>query len=371
MRIPYQENNFSQTNPGFLKQKPKKFVRVVAYFLAALMVFAIFLHVSRFNGYRRVYFSDMIYGRAWRPFVYRVLLPQTAHLITAPIPVTARNAINENLDSSPFLHNIFRVIGWEKEYLSEYVIAAGLMFLCLLGFGWALGYLYSGIVKSSHRVGKYLPFLGVLALPPLFSYTYIYDFSTLFLFTLGLAFLVRKKWIWYFFIYLAGCLNKETTVLLTVIFLFYYWKDMSLGRNRFIRLLLGQFAIFIIIRLLLQWIFRNNQGTSFEFHLTDHNLPLLYQLIKPYTFLTLITILFFGYIFIYKWSMQPRFLKLGFYSVVPVLFLLTLLFGFLEEWRDYYEAYPIIILIFTFSIRQIIRGNRVENPAEILFTEQE
>ena len=336
------------------------------FLLAAFFIFAIFLHVSRFNGYRRVYFADMIYGRAWRPFVYRMLLPQTARLIVAPIPISTRALIDTHLYSIPSFHHIFDTIGWEEQYLVEYMTAAGLMFLSLVGFGWALLYLFTGIYKAPPWLTSFIPFLGILALPPLFSYTYIYDFPTLFFFTLGLAYLIRRKWNLYLFIFTAGCLNKETIILLLIIFFFYYLKDQFLSRRKFIQLILAQLMIFTVIRLLLLWIFRNNPGTFLEFHLVDHNLPLLIQLIKPYSFLVLIFILIFGYIFVYYWSAQPRILKISFYCVIPTLLILTLLFGFLEEWRDYYEAYPIIIIILTFSICQLIGVNIKVKPLGLL-----
>lgn len=366
MPEPPPQGTTPHTTPSLSKQKLMQAGNTGAYLLAALLVFAMFLHVSRFNGWRRVYFADMIYGRAWRPFVYRVLLPQTARLLVAPIPEATRTAIDDRLDSIPFIHRVTSTIGWEKEYLTEYIAAAGLMFLSLLGFGWALRYLFTGLFQSPPWLANIIPFIGILALPPLFTYTYIYDFSTLFLFTLGLAYLVRRKWSLYLIIFLAGCLNKETIILLTAIFIFYYLKDQNLGRKKFVQLLIAQLAIFAVIRLSLQWIFRNNQGSLLEFHLLDHNLPLLYNLVKPYSFLVLISIIVFGFVFFYHWPVQPRLLRISFCCVTPTLLLLTFLFGFLEEWRDYYEAYPIIILMLTFAICQLTHVNLTEKPAAVL-----
>ena len=47
---------------------------------------------------------------------------------------------------------------------------------------------------------------------------YLYDFPQLLLFTLGLGFLYQRKWAWFYAVYVLACLNKETSVLLGVVF---------------------------------------------------------------------------------------------------------------------------------------------------------
>src|SRR5262245_46933836 len=75
------------------------YILVVA-FLAAI-VFSIFVQRPGINGYNRAMFPDMIYGRAYKPFVGRALAPATVRLIVTALPAPAKAALadlfSENL----------------------------------------------------------------------------------------------------------------------------------------------------------------------------------------------------------------------------------------------------------------------------------
>jgi hypothetical protein len=51
----------------------------------------------------------------------------------------------------------------------------------------------------------------------------------------------------------------------------------------------------------------------------------------------------------YHWSEKPAFLRDGLWILAPLV-LLTMLFGFVEELRDYYEVYPILLILIVHSI---------------------
>ena len=55
----------------------------------------------------------------------------------------------------------------------------------------------------------------------------------------------------------------------------------------------------------------------------------------------------------YKWKEKPAFLKAALCIAVP-LFGTTLFFGFLDELRDYYEIYPILVLLIAHSIGNLL-----------------
>jgi hypothetical protein len=79
----------------------------------------------------------MIYGRAYKPFTYRALVPATVRMITYCTPEVvkqkARDAAREK--------RLIKLLGWEPEYLWEYFVALAIMFLCILGLLFALRYL--------------------------------------------------------------------------------------------------------------------------------------------------------------------------------------------------------------------------------------
>ena len=120
-------------------------------------VFAIFIRTSRFNGYSRVYVLDMVDGRAYKPFVYRTLLPTTVRLITLAIPESARITYNQWLLQYPQVKRIANVLGWEKDHLSEYTALLVLMYLSLLGFAISARYLFKALFRAPPSFVNLIP----------------------------------------------------------------------------------------------------------------------------------------------------------------------------------------------------------------------
>ena len=143
-------------------------------------------------------------------------------------------------------------------------------------------------------------------------------------------------------VFILGCLNKETAILLTLLYAVHYRQRMD--KAEFKKLLLLQVFIFLFIKSMLTVIFIHNPGTVVEFHLFDHNLQLLG--LYPAKTIALwmgiaavvMTLLF------HHWSDKPQFLRDGIWICIPLVCCI-LLFGFVDELRDYYEIYPIIILL--------------------------
>jgi hypothetical protein len=151
--------------------------------------------------------------------------------------------------------------------------------------------------------------------------------------------MLRKNWLVYLLIYLLACFNKETILLVTLQFILFEGFHAKLEKHLFWKLLAAQIAGFIFIRLLLMAAFRHLPGGLYEFHLLDHNLPLLAIWIKefsPGNYLMTLVILIFC---LYNWKQQPVFLRYGLWSFIVLVFL-TILFGWMNEWRDYLEAFP-------------------------------
>jgi hypothetical protein len=296
-------------------------------------------------------FGDMIYGKASKPFVYRVLLPATVRVLSVPVPQTLRNTISNKINDDISLNKLFKKLKWEKELAVEYSIAMLIMFLSLWGFSIAVRYLFTLFYNTSSWLADSVSVLALLGLPTMFQYTsFIYDFPLLFLYTLGLIFLYKRDWKKFLIIFLIGCINKETTILLTLIFYIFY--KSALKKELFNKLLIAQFAIFILVKSLLYFFFKNNTGTFIEFHLIDHNLRLLtgYDLTHVAAVLGLILLVF------YKWNEKPNFLKTSLWMIIPLV-VLTLFLGYLDELRDYYEVYPVVIIFIAHSIARILNVN--------------
>jgi len=289
-------------------------------------------------------FEDMIYGKAWKPFVYRTLLPTTVRVLSAPVPEVIRTSLSEMVDETEYLRQLFEKLNWEKDLFVEYTFAMILMLLSLIGFTLAVRYLFTLFYDSSALFANLVSILALLGLPTMFQYTsFLYDFPTLFLYTFGLILLYKQDWKNFLILYPIACFNKETTILLTIIFFIYYRP--RLRTDHFYKLLLIQLTIFVMIKVLLFILFKSNPGSFIEFHLVDHNIGLLtgYNLTLAFTLFSLIILIY------YKWQEKPPYLKITFWNIIPLL-VLTLFLGYLDEMRDYYEVYSTVIILISHSV---------------------
>lgn len=331
----------------------------LAVILSAL-VFGIFVYRPGINGYDRAMFADMVYGRATKPFVYRTLLPTAVRVLASAIPTEARSRLNAWASESPAIDNMFTILGWEREHLTEYFVALVLMYSCLWGFIGALGYLLDGVYEASGRVRDVFVLGALLGLTQFFRYySYLYDLPTLFLFTLGLGLMVRGRWRPFLLVYALGCLNKETTILLTLVFAVHYYERARLRRRTFWQLLLAQLAIFAASRAVLTVVFWNNPGSLVQVLFPKHNLDVLgaFPLAAVFGWCGVALLL------AYRWADKPLFLRQGLW-IVPPLVVLTFFFGYLDELRDYYEAYPIVLLLALHSIGRIAEFKAVALPEQ-------
>jgi hypothetical protein len=324
------------------------------YIFVSLVFMSVYIATSKFNGNNKAPFVSLIEGKAAKPYVSRVLTPQSIRLIARLIPASVKERFNRSLLGIPAVRSLVRKIKWEPAYLSYYAIASVFMYLSLLGFMFALRYLFITLFEASLNFVNLVPVLGTIGLAPLMNIKYIYDLPTLFLFTLGLMFMARGKWRLFLATFFIGCLNRETMILLTMVFVIYFGIGRRQERGQFLRLLLYQTLIYGIVRLILGIIFRNNPGSFFEFHFFDHNWLLLTHWfdahIYPTGFLAIVIILL---LFLYHWSEQPDFIKSGVWILVPLVGL-TLFIGWVDEYRVYLEVYPILLLMLVNNSAKII-----------------
>lgn len=316
-----------------------------------LGVFWRFVRDPGINVYSRAMFADVVYGTAHKPYVLRALLPWTVRGVVAALPAPARARLTEAMAANLQVQGFLRRGQWERELLPEYAVALLLMFGALVGFVFALRWLYDGLFPPSRFRRDLATLLALLGLPPCFYYaSYLSDFPGLLLWTLALGLLVRERWGALLLVYAVGCLNKETFILLHGIFgLRYLWSPERMPRRRFFALAAAQVGLFVTIKGLLTWIYRENPGVSFEVHLFDHTLTLGEHLARrnaPWELAAWVggALLAFG-----RWRSMPLFLKQA-VAVLPVLVGLTAVFGFLDELRDYYEAFPVLVLMLTHTL---------------------
>lgn len=333
-----------------------RYLVFLLYALVAGVVLVMFLRHPGIGGFPFATVPDVIYGRAHVPYVHRALVPTMVRLTIALVPAEARVSLREAARQDSTISTIVRKLDWEVEFLLEYLVAALFAYFLLLAFAFSARYLFTGVYQSRPAFGNLVGLAALLGLPPHFQYqNYLYDPATLFLFTLGLALMVRGNWLAYVFVFALGCLNKETTILLTLVFATYFGTMGRMERGLFHKLTIAQLLIFLSIEAALWVTFRGNPGSLVQFHLFDHNLGQLYPYSLP-TFCSWIGVML---LMTYRWAEKPSFLKHALLVSLP-LFVLTALFGYLDEFRDYYEVYPIALLLSAHTIGAVV-GMKVQS----------
>lgn len=313
----------------------------------------------------RATFLDMVNGSAHKPFVYRTLTPFVIREISDHSPQLLKKVV---------CTIIYRLMPVEIERLIledkrdraiaskdyRYCLGALIMYLCFLGYAILLYCLLREYYSFPNYVNEIAPVFGVLFLPVFFRYhSYIYDPSTLCLYTLGLLCISKRLHVTYYFVLVLAIFNKETALLLLAL---YFLKEAPLvSRSRLIKHLVLQGMIFGLIRAYLWIAFKDNPGPSVEFHL-DHNIFLILDPLSKTTIGLLSVVLFCGMLVGYQWKHKPEFLRKGLLVTIVPLVGLALFFGYLDELRAFYEMLPFIFLL---SAPTIVKIFGIESPQDL------
>jgi hypothetical protein len=314
------------------------------------------------------FFGDMVYGRAPQPFVTRVLVPWLVRTTVAVTPPAARTQIEESVRRS--LTSDGKPV-WLHQYPFEFTVAKNLLLLSAIGFAFALWWLARLTLDAPDPALDVIPVVVLFALPGLYGYgSMLYDLPALALFTLGLALIAAQRFRLYALVFAACVLNKETALLLTLV-----WAISEAHKRKLKRLVLGvylQVGFWLVARGLIFWCFRNNPGEAIAIHLFRNTQvlavpgnwflfrPVTDWLVLPRGFNVLYVLGFVASLFALRRA--PRFLKEA-YWVVPPVFVLTWLFGNVDEMRVYYELLPIVTLVL-FSALYRLMGYTTYLPAQ-------
>lgn len=330
----------------------KRIVHFILLLVASIYVFVLFVKPSPahtgFNADRRVTFEDMIDGRAYRPFVYRTLMPSVVRVISLMTPKSIKAKCTSTAEKDIFPRECFYLFGWQSRYAFQYYVASLLMLICFVGFAHFGARLTLHVCTLPDNVlGETLVGTALLmGLPELFMYSsQLYDPPQLLLFTLSLYFIAKSK-LWPFLISFAiGCVNKETTVVLVLVYALF--EEKSFRSRRYVAAVIGMSVWFVLVKAFLTYTYRQNPGVFFELHLFSHDLHISNN-IQFMTSVTPLALMLLG-LSLYRWKDLPRFYRLSFISTAPILFSFSVFFGNLSEWRDFYEVYPIAFGIIMYS----------------------
>ena len=339
--------------------------RLLSWIVALLFGTITFLFwIAHFNNYDRDLFSDAVYHRSERPFVYRLLLPTTVNILTQLFPASARDAAERFVRHNPAMRQVFTVeqssqeapgkLKFEKRFAIETVIGLGLMFGSLIGFLFTSSRLFQIFYDVPSWFQVAIPGIAALGFLPWISYTsHPYDLTTLLLSSLFYYYVARKRWHWVLLVFFLACLNKETAILYSVVFAVYAFLG-GVPRRLGLGLLAAQCLIFALVKITTTWLFRANPGAVLEFHLFDINIPLFAHWLQQGVSLSdLLSRAAIVLAVCHQFTRKPLLFRSGL-AVIPPLAILGLFFGVFDEWRQYTDAYVPLLMLCLGSLGMLV-----------------
>lgn len=300
------------------------------------------------DAYYRSRLVDMVHGTAWRPYVARTLVPVLARAGTALTPPALADSLNGVLASWTWKPDT-----WSSQHAAEYAFVVTLMALSLVGFQSALRSLFDAAYRSPGAAPYAAALAGLAALPMFFGpfSRQIYDFTTLWTFTLGLVLIAGHRWAAYLALFAIATVNKETTILLTLVFAFHFLRRRDrLPWNHTVALIAAQVALFVVIRGTIAYVFRDNPGGVVEINWASHNRVVL---VEPALMSKRLPMLVLAALAgMWGWRHKPALLRDAFIVLAPVLLVMGVTVGQVDEIRAYYEFYPVVIVLLADSIRR-------------------
>lgn len=256
--------------------------------------------------------STILTGLGWRPFVYRVL------------PIGALRLL----------------LG------SGFTLSEGIWWIVAVSTIGAVAAFY-GMTSLfdcyRDRVVLAVPLLiiFVVVLRSAVPFDEIYDMPTLALFTLSYALMLRRRWPAYLMAFAVTCLSKETAAFLTIGFAAAYFGRLS--RRAYVGLGAAQFAIWLVVRLVITWSFAGYPGGNMENHMSAHLLMLAaYPAgVAAYAAIAAGVLAMVAR----RWREKPLELRRLFLAIAPLMAVLYVVGGVPFEFRVFYEIVPVTVLL--------------------------
>lgn len=161
----------------------------------------------------------------------------------------------------PFLYRMFSFISFIPSKAIYMVLDCGIIYLTIVVYYYFLNEYFQNKIIN-------LFLAPVIIYPMVWNYVLLnqtfqyYDFAAVLIFILGLYFIVKNNFKMLTAVFIIGIFNKETAVYLIFAYLLFNYK--SIFKKEVIINTIVLTFIFISIKLLLAYIFRNNKGDIFE-----------------------------------------------------------------------------------------------------------
>jgi len=190
------------------------------------------------------------------------------------------------------------------------------------------------------------------------------DIPAVMFFTLLLALMARKNWLWYYPIFAIATLNRETTCFAALIFLFVHWK--KLAPQALFAHMGTQLVIWITIKAWLGFLYADNPGGLFEIFGVgegsdrSHFWGNIEFLASPTRFLILLSSFGFLWLPILMWGklIEDQFIKKALWALVPFC-LAMLIIGNLNEIRIFGEWLPLVFAANLIIVRELFLNHEL------------
>ncbi len=362
--------------------------KIIFFAILYLLTSIFIISLIQFHGLtdERTGVICMVDFNAHKPFAYRILMPSIIRFIDILTPGLIKYRISKwmsgmiiDKQKTVYADIPEKIKSIQDENGYRIAIYQVLNLLSLFMFLLSLRFMAKNLIDLSESAYNILPLGMAVVIPVFLDYpNYMYDFLNLFLFTAGLILLYREKWNLYLIILTLAILNKETAILLSVVFVIFYFNKID--RPMFFSLLAIQVGLFVIIKLSLYFIFKDNPGGFVELHLL-RNLSYLSKASNYFRFesistcllslsglnfpvprgLNLFVIALVALTVFWGWFSKSLFLRKS-AIIAIILFVLCLPFGHIEELRDYYEALPIIYLLGVSGLLKMMKSFGIIKP---------
>lgn len=219
------------SKPGIIKKWiTKETIILLCYMAASAMSLNVFMQTRSFEEGSKIFgLSAMLDGSADRPYVYRQLLPIIANYAVMLIPEQDRDSfVKYHFDKYHLKQQYFGrakyqnkdIEIWTPSYAIKYHIIYAANFISLLGLAYILRYIVKEVSEAGAVLSIVAPIMFLLLLPLSFMHgNFYYDFPELFFLATLLATAFANKYIWWILLLPLAVLNKESNILVPILYL--------------------------------------------------------------------------------------------------------------------------------------------------------
>jgi hypothetical protein len=288
-------------------------------------------------------------GNTPRPFGTRVLVPWVVLGASRVVPEATRQRIEAGTLRLPIRALPARV---------EYQVLGVLVILCFAGYTVVMRKLVRSVFEAGGLQVNLITGCSLLLMPVMFRYhNYFYDPATLVLSTLLWYLMYRERWTMFLPVFILACFNKETALLFLVSAAL--WWNHRAGVRPGLPHLAILLSAGLLVRIGIAVLSSHLPGSLLEFHLFDHNLSRLFMFFEP---IDLVSTLFIGFLVFSYWKEKPALLTIGTIHLA-ILVAAAVFSAYVDEYRQYFDCYPILVLTMAYSLMKLGGGPIVPAPA--------